>query len=318
MRSEADQFLEAIDEALTIGRAAGVPVEIYHLKAAGRRNWHKAELAIAKINAARAEGQDVQANMYPYIAGGTGLSACLPPWASAEGNLIDNLRDPAVRARIRADILSPAKKWENLCELSTPERVLVLGLKKAENQVFVGRRLAEIAAQMEKDWIEAIMDLVLSEENRIGSIFFLMSEENVKLQMGQPWIKFGTDAGGWDPENPEGLVHPRSYGTYPRILGKYVREERVMTLEEAIRKMTSAVAERLSIRDRGLLREGLYADVVVFNPDTIADRATFEQPHQLSTGVEYVFVNGTAVIHEGSHTGAQPGRIVRGPGYTGN
>jgi len=315
MRSEADQYLQALDEALRIGREAGVPVEIYHLKAGGRRNWHKAPLAIAKINAARAEGQDVQANMYPYVAGGTGLSACLPPWASADGKLLDNLRDPVTRARIRADVLEEISDWENLCALSTPEGVLVLGLKKPENKPLAGLRLSEIAARHDQDWVEATMDLVLSEEDRVGSIFFLMSEDNVQLQMRQPWIKFGTDAAGRNPAAASGLVHPRAYGTYPRILGKYVREERVMTLEEAVRKMSAAVAERLSIQDRGLLREGFYADVVVFHPGTVADRATFEQPHQLSTGIEYVFVNGTAVVREGKSTGAKPGRIVRGPGH---
>ena len=315
MRSEADQYLQAIDEALAIGRGAGVPVEIYHLKAAGQRNWHKAALAIARIDAARAEGQDVQANMYPYVAGGTGLTACLPPWASADGKLMENLRDPAMRAKIHSDVLHPKTDWENLCELATAEGVLVLGLEKEETLELAGLRLSDIAAGMNKDWVETAMDLIQSEGQRVGSIFFLMSEENVKLQMQQPWIKFGTDAGGWDPDNPEGLVHPRSYGAYPRILGKYVRQERALRLEEAVRKMSSAVAARLSIQDRGLLREGLYADVVVFDPNAIIDRATFKQPHQLSVGMQHVFVNGTAVIRDGVHTGAKAGRAVRGPGY---
>lgn len=315
MRSEADQFLEAIDEAFRIGREAGVPVEIYHLKAAGRRNWHKAALAIAKIEAARAAGQDVGADMYPYVAGGTGLTACLPPWASADGKLFENLEDLQMRARIRAEILNQTTEWENLCTLATPEGVLLLGLEKPENKSLIGLRLAEIAARQGKDWIETAMDLILSERQRIGTIYFMMNEGNVKRQMRQPWIKFGTDAGGVDPERTAALVHPRSYGTYPRILGRYVRDEQTLPLEEAVRKMTSAVASRLSIRDRGLLREGMYADVVVFDPATIADRATFEQPHQLSGGMRYVFVNGTAVVREGQHTGAKPGRIVRGPGY---
>lgn len=317
MRSEADQFLKAIDEALEIGRKGGVPVEIYHLKAAGRRNWHKAALAIARINAARAEGQDVGADMYAYIAGGTGLSACLPPWASADGKLLDNLRDPQMRARIRAEVLRQTTEWENLCALATPEGVLIAGLNKPENKNLVAKRLAEIAALQGKEWIDAAMDLILSEERGIGTIFFMMTEENLKLQLRQPWIKFGTDAGGADPDRPTDLVHPRTYGNYPRILGKYVREEQVMPLEDAIRKMSSAVASRLSIRERGLLREGMYADVVIFDPDTITDRATFDQPHQLSVGMQYVFVNGTAVVREGKHTGAKSGRIVRGPGYSG-
>lgn len=318
MRSEADKYLEAIGEALEIGRKGEVPVEIYHLKAAGRRNWYKAQLAVAKIEAARAEGQDVGADMYPYIAGGTGLTACLPPWVSAKGKLFENLEDPAMRAKIKDEMLEQKTEWENLCTLATPDGVVISGLKKPDNKPLVGKRLSEIAAEQGKDWVDAAMDLMLSERQSIGSLFFLMTEENLKLQMRQPWIKFGTDAGGVDPDSSQGLAHPRAYGTYPRILGKYVREERVMTLEEAIRKMSSAVASRLSIQDRGLLREGMYADIVIFDPNTIGDRSTFEQPHQLSVGVRHVFVNGVGVVKEGNHTGAKPGRIVRGPGYARN
>ena len=317
MRSEADQLLEAIDEAIEIGERGGVPVEIYHLKAAGRRNWPKARQAIARIDSARAEGLDVQANMYPYVAGGTGLTACFPPWASADGRLFDNLADPAQRRRIRAEIENQTEEWENLCALATPAGVLLLGLEEPENRRFAGRRLDDVAAEMGKDWIEAAMDLVLSERQRIGTIYFLMSEDNVALQLRQPWIKFGTDAGGEDPATAEGLAHPRAYGTFPRILGKYVREEGVLSLEEAVRKSTSAVATRLRIPDRGLLKEGFWADVVVFDPETVGDRATFEEPHQLSTGVEHVLVNGVSVVENGRVTGATPGRIVRGPGWTG-
>jgi N-acyl-D-amino-acid deacylase len=315
MRSEADQFLEAVDEAIRIGREAGVPVEIYHLKAAGRRNWHKAPLAIAKIDSARAAGLDVQANMYAYVAGGTGLSSCLPPYADADGKLLDNLRDSTTRARLRAEMLRQQSEWENLCELATPDGVLVLGLRKPENQQWVGKRLGEIAAAQGKHWADAVMDLLVSEEQRIGTIYFLMDEANVKLQLRQPWIKFGTDAGGMDPDSARNLAHPRTYGNYPRILGKYVREEKVLPLEEAIRKMSSAVATRLSLNDRGVLKAGMYADVVVFDPATIIDNATFERPHQLSTGVRYVLVNGVEVVREGRHTGAKPGRVVRGPGW---
>ena len=316
MRSEADQLLEAIDEAIRIGREGGVPVEIYHLKAAGRRNWHKAPLAIAKIDSARAAGLDVQADMYPYVAGGTGLTACLPPWASADGKLLDNLRDPATRERIRAEVLSDRTEWENLCSLATPAGVLVLELQKPENRRWAGKRLAEIAADQQKPWLDTAIDLIVSEGTRIGTIFFMMSEENVVLQLRQPWIKIGTDAGGIDPDSARGLTHPRAYGTYPRILGRYVREQGVLPLEDAVRKMASAVATRLGIRDRGLLQEGYFADVVVFDPTTVIDRATFERPHQLSVGVRHVFVNGVGVVRNGRHTGAKPGRIVRGPGYT--
>jgi N-acyl-D-amino-acid deacylase len=315
MRSEGDKLLEAIDEAIEIGEKGGVPVEIYHLKAGGKRNWDKDQQAIDRIAAARARGQDVGADMYPYTAGGTGLTACLPPSASADGKLFDNLADPEARARIKQEVLHPTSDWENLGVLATPEGVLVLGLKKPENAKYAGKRLSEIAADQGKHWVDAAMDLILSERQRVDTIYFMMSEENVRLQLRQPWIKIGTDAAGHDPDRPHGLVHPRSYGTYPRILGKYVRDERVLPLEDAVRKMTSAVAARLSIRDRGLLREGLLADVVVFDPETIGDRASYESPHRLSAGVRDVFVNGVAVVRDGKHTGAKPGRIVRGPGY---
>ncbi len=317
LRSEADRLLEAMDEAIEIGRRGGVPVEIYHLKAAGRGNWEKAALAIAKIDSVRAAGLDVQADMYPYVAGGTGLTACLPPWASAEGKLFENLRDPETRQAIRDEILEPQEEWENLCSLATPEGVLALGFRKEGNRGLAGRPLSEVSLMMGMDWVEAVMDLLLSEEQRISTIFFLMSEDNVRLQLQQPWMKFGTDAGGADPETARGLVHPRAYGTYPRILGHYVREEGVLALEDAIRKMSGAVATRLAIRDRGLLREGMFADVVVFDPAEIQDRATFEEPHQLSTGVRHVLVNGVPVVSHGAHTGAKPGRLVRGPGYRG-
>lgn len=315
MRSEADDLLPAIDEAIRIGRDGGVPVEIFHLKAGGRRNWPSMARAIAKIDSARAAGLDVQANMYPYTAGGTGLSACFPPWASADGKLFENLADSTVRARMRAEMESDRTEWENLCALSTPEGVLILGVDEPANAGWAGRRLSEIAAAKGADWIETAFDLVLSERQRVGTIFFMMDEANIREKLRQPWIKFGTDAGGVDPARADGLVHPRAYGTFPRILGRYVRDEGVIPLEDAIRKMTSAVALRLSIQDRGVLREGLFADVVVFDPVTIVDRATFEQPHQLSEGVRHVLVNGQPVLLDGTHTGATPGRALRGPGY---
>lgn len=317
LRSEADRFLEALDEAIEVGTRAGVAVEIYHLKAGGVRNWHKAALAVAKIDSARAAGVDIQANMYPYTAGSTGLTACFPPWASADGKLFDNLADPEVRARMRREMEGPAPDWENLCELSTPENVMVLGFNRPENRSYSGMRLAEIARERGTDWIEAAFDLVLSERQRVGTIYFMMSEENVAMQIAQPWMKFGTDAGGLDPERARGLSHPRAYGTFTRVLGKYVRDERVMSLEEAVRKMSSAVATRLHIRDRGVLKEGFFADIVVFDPATVADQATYENPHQLSVGVHHVFVNGVPVVEGGAHTGALPGRAVRGPGWRG-
>jgi N-acyl-D-amino-acid deacylase len=315
MRSEADQLLEAIDEAIRIGREGGVPVEIYHLKAGGQRNWPKMAQAIAKIDSARAAGLDVQANMYPYPAGATGLSACTPPWASEGGRLLDNLRDPATRARIAGEMRSDRTEWENLCRLATPEGVLLLGLAKPDNRQFNGRRLADVVTATSKTPEDVVMDLLIAEGQRIGTVFMMMSEDNVRLGIRQPWIKFGTDAGGVDPDSARSLTHPRAYGTFPRVIGRYARDERLLPLEEAVRKSTSAAATRLLIPDRGVLREGFFADIVLFDPATIVDRATFEVPHQLSTGVRHVLVNGTFVLRDGRHTGAKPGRILRGPGY---
>lgn len=318
IRSEAGQFLEAIDEAIDIGRRAGVPIEIYHLKSGGRRNWPKTALALRKINEARASGQDVSADMYSYIAGATGLTACLPPASAEGGKLFDRLADPAERAKIKAEALREGADWEQMCTLAGPEGVLIVGVDKPENKRWEGKRLSEIAREQGKDPLDTAMDLILSEHRRVETVYFMMSEDNVKLQLRQPWIKFGTDAGGVDPGNVKELAHPRAYGNYPRILGKYVREEKVLPLEDAIRKMSSSVAGRLSIRDRGLLQEGFKADIVVFNENTIADRATFEKPHQLSVGMVHVLVNGIPVIQDGRHTGAKPGRIVRGAGWTGS
>jgi N-acyl-D-amino-acid deacylase len=319
MRSEADHFLEGMDEAFTIGREGGVPVEIYHLKAAGKRNWSKAAEAIAKIDSARAAGQDVGADMYPYVAGGTDLTACLPPWASADGKLLQNLADSTTRARIRADVLAErSESWENLCQLATPEGVLVGGFELPGNKRFENKSLVEIAAARREEWVDALMDLTVEEKARLGAMFFVASEDNLALQIRQPWIKIGTDAGASDPADTHGNeTHPRAYGTYPRILGRFVREQHVLPLEDAVRKMTSAVAERISLRGRGLVREGMYADLVVFDPATVIDHATYEHTHQLSTGVRDVFVNGVAVVRDGVHTGAKPGRAVRGPGWTG-
>ena len=317
LRSEADNFLEAIDEALEIGIQADVPIEIYHLKAGGRRNWHKAAEAVAKIDSARASGVDVQANMYPYTAGGTGLDACFPPWASADGLLYENLADPEMRMKIRSEMEVQTEPWEPFCSLATPEGTMLLGLNLPEHQQYRGWWLSDVAEAMDKHWTETAMDLVLAERQRVGTIYFLMSEENVAMQIAQPWMKFGTDAGGMDPTTATGLAHPRTYGTFARVLGKYVREEGALTLEDAVRKMSSAVATRLKIRDRGFLREGYYADLVVFDPETVADHATYERPHQLSTGVVHVLVNGVGVVSDGQHTGAMPGLAVRGPGWTG-
>lgn len=312
VRSEAARLHQGISEAIEIGRRANCPVEIYHLKASGQENWWKIPEIIAMIDQARAEGIDVTADMYPYTASGTGLLAMFPTWVSADGQFFDNLRNPAIRARIRAEMINPA---DGLMA-SPPEIVMPIGFEKAHHQAYVGKRLSEIAAMRNQHWIDAAMDLLLAEEQRISTLYFKMSEENVKLQLRQPWIKIATDAGGYDPAWGKSLgpTHPRSYGTYPRVLGKYVREEGVIALEDAIRKMTSAVANRLGLQERGLLHEGYYADVVLFDPATIGDRATFADSHQLSVGIQHVWVNGVLVLADGLHTGATPGRIVRGAG----
>lgn len=315
IRSEGDRLLEAIDEAIEIGRQANVPVEIYHLKAVSQQNWPKMPLAIQKIDAARSRGIDVQANMYPYVASGTGLTACLPDWTAADGKLFENLADPTLRLRLLQEMVKPDDTWESRCLQASPGGVLLVGLRKPEHRKYVGKRLSEVAAAMGKPWPEAVLELLVAERQRIATIYFMLSEENLVLQLKQPWIKIATDAGGSNPETDQSPVHPRTYGTFPRVLGKYTRDQSVMPMEESVRKMTSAVANRLSIMDRGLLREGLMADVVVFDPAKVIDRATFEQPHQISAGVPYVFVNGTLVVDAGKHTGALPGRVMRGPGY---
>jgi len=316
LRSEADQFLEGLEEALEIGRRANLPVEVYHLKAAGQANWGKMATAMATITAARAAGQDVTADMYPYIAGGTGLSSVLPPWAAANGKLYENLRDPAIRATIREAALHPDGTWEAMGALAGPEGIVPVGLERPELHHYNGQTLAAIAADRGTDWLDTAIDLLAAEGQRIGSVYFMMTEDNVRVQLQQPWMKISTDAGGVDPAwaAERGPIHPRAYGTYPRVLGKYVRDESVLTLEDAVRKMTGAVANRLGLFDRGILRTGAAADVVIFDPHTIGDRATFANPHQLSVGVRDVWVNGTRVIRDSVHTGATPGRIVNGPG----
>lgn len=317
LRSESDGILAALDEAITIGREAHVPVEIYHLKVARPRAWFLMPSVIERIHRARADGLDVTADMYPYPASGTGLTAILPTWTAEGGRLYERLQDPDVRAKIR-DALE-GRTVEDGMGLETrggAHGIMPVGFFKPEHQAYVGMRLDEIAAMRGQDWIETALDLLVAEGQRISTVYFSMDETNLRLQVQQPWIKFASDAGGFDPAwaKAQGPVHPRSYGTFPRVLRKYVREERRITWEDAIRKMTSAVADRLSLQHRGLLREGFLADVVVFDPETIGDRATFDDPHQLSVGVRDVWVNGMRVLNDGVHTGATPGRFVKGPG----
>ena len=320
LRSEGDHFYEGYEETLEIAERTGVITEIYHLKAAGVDNWPKMPEIIRRINEDRARGIDISADMYPYEGSGTGLSACMPPWAEADGKRRENLRNPEMRAKIVAEMKRPTSAWENLGARARPENVILAEISNPENKQYQGRRLAEVADALGMDWEEAVVHLLDMEDGgNIFTMYLAMSEENMKLQFEQPWIKFGTDAGGIDPERvaDRGLVHPRAYGTYTRILGRYVRELGWMTWEDAIRKSSSAVADRLGIRDRGLLRDGMFADVVVLDPETVIDNATYTDPHRISTGIRDVFVNGTAVLRDGTHTGALPGRRVHGPAYKG-
>ncbi len=313
LRSEDDLLLEAIDEAIEIGRQARLPVEIYHLKASGKQNWHKMSEAIARIQAAREADVDVTANIYPYVASGTGLDSILPTWVSEGGTFFDLLADPAVQTRIRTEVFAFTAEEKTLEHGVEPEDVMPVEFEQPENLQYVGMRLSEIAALRGQSWIDTAIDLLLSEQHSIFSIYFGMCEENLALGLRQPWVKISTDGGAMDPlwARKLGPTHPRAYGTYPRVLANYVREKRLLTLEDAIRKMSGAVAARLGLRDRGLLYPGCSADVVLFDAEMIADRATFEDPHQLSIGVRDVWVNGKRVLRNGEHTGATPGRIVR-------
>jgi N-acyl-D-amino-acid deacylase len=315
IRSEDDQLFEALDEALAIGRRGGVPVEIFHLKAAGTRNWRKAAEMVAKIDSARAAGQDVGATMYPYPASANSLSACIPPWASADGKLLANLRDATTRARIVREMGDTARDALPLCQIDPPGVIMVVGLTRPELAKYEGWRLDKIAADRGRPWAETVADLVLAEEGRVGKITFSMNDANVAMQLRRPWVIIGSDAEAHDPAVARGLAHPRAYGTYPRILGKYVRQDGVLTLEDAVRRMSSGVATRLGITDRGLLKSGMFADVVVFDPATISDRSTYERPHQLSVGVRHVLVNGVEVWRDGTPTNALPGRALRGAGW---
>ena len=309
LRSEDDSLFEAMDEAFRIGREGGVPVDIYHLKASERHNWSKAAGMVAKIDSVRAAGQDVAATMYPYAASGNNLSSCFPDWAHEGGRLLANLRDAATRARIVADL-----ERTRSCN---PERSshAVIGFQTPELKKYEGRLIADIMRDLGKSAAETVIELTLAENGQLGKINFSMSEENVAMQLRRPWVIVASDAGGHDPDSARGLTHPRAYGTYPRVLGKYTRQDSLLTLEEAVRKMTGAVAARLYLNDRGVLRAGTYADVALWDPNTIIDHATFERPHQLSTGVRHVLVNGEFTLRDGRHTGATPGRVVRGLGY---
>ena len=322
MRSEGNRLLEGIDEVLDIARATKQHAEIYHFKAAGESNWPKINDAIAKVEAARAAGLDVSADMYTYTAGATGLDAANPPWVQ-EGGLdawVARLKDPAIRKRVLADMRNPRPTWENLLlAAGSPDRVLLIGFKTAKLKPLTGKTLAEVARMRGTSPEETILDLVAEDGYRVDTAYFLMSEENVTRQLKLPWVALGSDEESLAPEGVflEHNPHPRAYGNFARFLGHYVREQKVATLPDAIRRLTSLPAKNLRLRERGSLAVGYYADVVVFDPDKIIDHATFDKPHQYSTGVVHVFVNGQQVLKDGEHTGALPGRFVRGPGWTG-
>ena len=324
MRSEGGRLLEAADEAMAIARGGGAPLIIYHLKATGRCNWPKARALVAKIDSARAGGMDVTATMYPYAASGNNLAGgIVPDWAEENGRLLDNLRDSTARRRMLAEMTgqvaaasSEATAGAASAEcLTDPAAVMVLGFRDSSLVKYNGRRLDAIARDRRQGWAEAMLDLLLAERGALSKLTFGMSEENIALQLRRPWVVIGSDAGGQDPARARGLTHPRAYGAFARVLAKYVRADSVLALEDAVRRMTGATAQALGLRDRGLLREGMRADVVLFDPARVDDPATYERPHQLARGVRRVWVNGVPVWRDGAHTGATPGRVVRGSGY---
>jgi N-acyl-D-amino-acid deacylase len=319
MRSEGARLLEAVDELIRISREADIPAEIYHLKAAGESNWSKMDRALEMVEAARQSGLKITADMYAYPAGSTGFNAAMPPWALEGGYqaLFKRLREPAERAKIKTAMMTPAPDWENLyLAAGSPERVLLVDFKNEKLKPLTGKTLAEVAKTRGKDPFDTILDLVLEDESRVGVVYFLMSEENIKKQLARPWVSLGSDAASMAPEGVflKSSTHPRAYGNFARFFGKYVRQDGVMHLQEAIRRVSGLPAANLELTDRGLLKPNMFADIVVFDPGQIGDRATFENPHQLAVGVIHVFVNGVQVLSQSEHTGKFPGRALRGPG----
>ncbi len=319
LRSEGNRLVESVDELLAIARDAGIRAEIYHLKAAGQANWTKIEDVIARIEAARAQGMAITADMYTYTAGATGLDAGMPPWVQEGGFEAwrTRLQDPVMRARVAEEMRTPTDAWENLMLAAGPEGTLLVGFRNEKLRFMTGMTLAQIAQERGVSPEEAAIDLVIEDSSRVGTVYFLMSEENVRRQLALPWVAFDSDAGSMAPEGVflDSNPHPRAYGNFARLLGKYVRDEKVLTLPEAIRRLTSFPAENLRIERRGRIAPGYFADIAVFDPVTIQDHATFEQPHQFATGMQHVFVNGVQVLSYGGHTGLLPGRVLRGPGY---
>lgn len=319
MRSESTRLVEAVQELLRISREGGVRAEIYHLKAAGRENWHKMDAVIEMIEAARARGEPIGADMYLYDAGATGLSACIPPRYHDGGpaKLLERLEDPAARAEIRAEITSQSTEWENMYVRSGPEGILILSVRKPENRRFQGRRLTEVADMLgSADPLDALLELVRLDRSRISTAYFMISEENIRKEAALPWVTFGSDSPSTAAEGDFLLesTHPRAYGNFARLLGRYVRDEKLVSLPEAVRRLAALPCENLGIRDRGRIAAGFFADIVVFDPETVRDHATYEQPHQYAEGIRDVIVNGVAALRGGDPTGHLPGRAVYGPG----
>jgi N-acyl-D-amino-acid deacylase len=318
MRSEGERLLEGIDEVVRISREAKLPAEIYHFKAAGRANWHKMDAAVAKVEAARREGLAITANMYGYTAGAAPLTACIPPWAMEGGEVAmrKRLRDPEARKRILDDIRNKSD-WPNFYRnAGSPDNILLISFKQEALKPLQGKTLAQVAKQRNKDAVETLLDLLGEDQSGIGTAYFITAEENIRKLMPLAWVSFGSDEAAQAPEGVflKSLPHPRAYGNFARVLGKYVREEKLLPLEAAVRKLSGLPAANLGLDRRGLLRDGYFADVVVFDPKTVGDRATYDRPHQYAVGVRHVFVNGAQVLKDGEHTGALPGRALRGPG----
>ena len=320
MRSEGNKLHEAVEELITIAKDANIHAEIYHLKAAGKDNWTKMDSVIRRVERARAEGLNITADMYTYIAGGTGLTATMPPTLQdgGFGKLRERLQDPVVRLQTIKDMISKTDQWENFFyAVGTPENILVVGFKEDSLKKYIGKSLAAVAKLRGKSAEETAMDLIVQDSTRVECIYFLMDENNVKKQIAIPWLSFGSDEGSFEPagvflkSNP----HPRAYGNFSRVLGKYVREEKIISLQEAIRKLSKLPAVNLKIKNRGEIKTGNYSDIVIFDPAKINDKATFEKPHQYAEGMIHVFVNGKQVLKDGEHTGAKPGQFVKGPGY---
>ena len=319
IRSEGNRLIEAVTELIRISREAGLPAEIYHLKAAGRQNWPKIDKVIAMVEEARKQGLKITADMYTYTAGATGLDAAMPPWVLDGGYdaAYKRLADPEMRKKIAHAIRTPSAEWENLyLSAGSADRVLLVEFKSDALKPLTGKTLAAVAKARGEDPVDTIMNLVLEDRSRVGTVYFMMQEENIRKQIKLPWVSFGSDAASMAPEPPFTLssAHPRAYGNFARLLGRYSRDERIIPLHEAVRRLTGLPATNLELDRRGFLKEGMFADVVVFDPATIADRATFEQPHQYAAGVKHVFVNGVHVLRDGDHTGAKPGRALWGPG----